>query len=127
MAVFGNLFDRLPDSAAHNGVSAELCVDEQFDTLVRSDRLLLERIVSTGQSTPAEHWYDQPRAEWVVLLRGKAELSFEDGSRRILNPGDYVLISPHEKHRVESTSTDEPTVWLALHYDDQPGGNASQM
>ncbi|MCA9165257.1 MAG: cupin domain-containing protein [Planctomycetales bacterium] len=126
MAIFGNLFDRLPDPATlAAGGPAVPSADELFDTLARSDRLLLQRIVSTGQSTPAEQWYDQTRAEWVVLLRGNAELSFEDGSRRRLNPGDYVRIAPHEKHRVESTAANEPTVWLALYYDDQSNENAS--
>jgi quercetin dioxygenase-like cupin family protein len=31
-------------------------------------------------------------------------------------PGDFVLIPPHRKHRVFSTSMKEPTVWLAVFF-----------
>ncbi len=55
------------------------------------------------------------RGEWVALLQGEAELSFEDGSRTPLEPGDYVLIRPGERHRVERTSSEPPCVWLAVH------------
>ena len=36
-----------------------------------------------------------------------------EAAPRILAPGDYVLIPPHVRHRVEWTDADEPTVWLA--------------
>ena len=90
--------------------------DERVETLLEQDGVTLERIVSHGQATPEGEWYDQPRAEWVVLLKGAAGLRFEDEDEaRQLRPGDYVLIPAHAKHRVEWTSDSEPTVWFALH------------
>jgi len=88
---------------------------ERFDTLVASGELEVERIVSAGHATPHGEWLDQDRDEWVVLLEGQAELSFEDGSRLALGPGDYVLIEAGERHRVERTRVDPPCVWLAVH------------
>ena len=90
--------------------------EERFETLLRSGETKLERIVSTGHSTAPGDWYDQPLAEWVLVVKGRAGLRFEDEpDTRILEPGDHLLIPPHARHRVEWTSTDEPTVWLALH------------
>ena len=89
---------------------------EVFETLLQTDSLKLERIVSTGQATPPGQWYDQDSDEWVVLLSGSAGLLF-DGERevRVLKPGDYLLVPAHTRHRVEWTETGTETVWLALH------------
>ena len=90
--------------------------DELFTTLLAEPGLVIERIVSTGQASPPDFWYDQPAAEWVLLLAGEARLRFadEDTARRLV-PGDYVEIAPHRRHRVEWTMPDAPTVWLAIH------------
>jgi cupin 2 domain-containing protein len=77
--------------------------------------VLVERIVSTGQSTPSGEWLEQDRDEWVVLLQGRAELSFADGARRSLAPGDHVLIAAGTPHRVERTSAEPACIWLAVH------------
>lgn len=89
---------------------------EQFETLLESlsGRFRLERIASHGQPTPAGEWYDQPAAEWVAVLRGEAELMWEDGTTVTLRPGDHLTIPPHRRHRVERASGD--CLWLALHY-----------
>ena len=77
----------------------------------------LERIISSGQATPAGQWYDQEQHEWVVLLSGAAGLRFEgEEGLRILSPGDFVNIPAHTRHRVEWTDEKQSTVWLALHY-----------
>ena len=90
---------------------------EQLTDLLAAPGLRLERIVSLGQATPPGEWLDQERAEWVILLRGAAKLLFQgEGGARELQPGDYVTIPAHCRHRVEWTSPDEPTIWLALHY-----------
>ena len=90
---------------------------ERFETLLRSGEVKLERIVSTGHSTAPGDWYDQPQAEWVMVVKGRAGLRFEsEPDTRILEPGDHLVIPPHARHRVEWTSEDEPTVWLALHF-----------
>ncbi|MDK9703433.1 MAG: cupin domain-containing protein [Sulfuritalea sp.] len=90
---------------------------EQFETLLARPGLHIERIVSSGQASPPEFWYDQADAEWVVLVSGAAVLRFEDeGEARQLRPGDWLHIAPHRRHRVESTAAEAPTVWLAIHF-----------
>jgi cupin 2 domain-containing protein len=107
MPVAGNIFADIPER-----LDAEL-----FETLAGNAACRLERIVSRGHSTPAGEWYDQEWDEWVVLLRGSATLRFAGDRQPVaLSPGDYLLIPAHCRHRVEATSWDEDTVWLALHF-----------
>lgn len=90
---------------------------ELVEPILETGHFRLERIVSTGQATPAGEWYDQERDEWVVLLAGGAGLRFEDEPDvRVLQPGDHLVIPAHRRHRVEWTSPAAPSVWLALHY-----------
>ncbi len=103
----GHLFDVSP-----SGADGEL-----FDELAAGDHVRIERIVSTGQSSPPGFWYDQESHEWVIVLRGRAGLELEDEGEVVeLGPGDHLDIPAHRKHRVAWTSTDEPTIWLAVHY-----------
>lgn len=91
--------------------------DERFDELLRGQEFRLERILSTGQATPAGQWYDQEQAEWVLVVRGSAQLLFAGESAAVeLGPGDAVLIPPHCRHRVQWTDPGQPTVWLAIHF-----------
>ena len=103
-----NLFDNLPTNLP----------EELVETLAQNEHVRIERIVSTGQASPKNFWYDQPTCEWVVVLKGEAKLLFEDDREPVhLKPGDFVNIPAHRKHRVEWTLANEPTVWLAIHYD----------
>lgn len=90
---------------------------ERFDLLFPDKGVKIERIVSTGQNTPAGEWYDQNRDEWVALLQGEAHLRFQNNRTIILKSGDHVLIQAHEKHRVDYASLDPPCIWLAVHGD----------
>ena len=107
----GNIFaDANPDPAA-----------ERFEDLLSLPGVRIERIVSYGQASPPDFWYDQPQGEWVLLLDGAAELQFEDEkSPRRLQRGDYLWIEPHRRHRVTWTAADRTTIWLALHIDGAP-------
>ncbi|MGH8427200.1 MAG: cupin domain-containing protein [Gammaproteobacteria bacterium] len=81
----------------------------------------IERIVSKGQRSEPGFWYDQEQNEWVVLIRGEAELRFEDGNRSVrLTAGMHVNIPAHTRHRVEWTKQDEVTIWLAVFYQNLP-------
>jgi cupin 2 domain-containing protein len=103
----GNLFADIPARLA----------TEQTTTLLASPDLRIERIVSYGQSSPADGWYDQAQAEWVIVLAGAAQLQFEDESTaRRMEAGDYVHIAPHRRHRVAWTDPTQATVWLAVHH-----------
>ncbi len=92
---------------------------EVFDTLVEKGSLpgpgfKLERIRSHGHPTPEGEWYDQAWSEWVMVLRGHAVLEYADGRKETMKAGDYILIEPGCRHRVDQVSDD--CVWLALHY-----------
>jgi cupin 2 domain-containing protein len=91
--------------------------EERFDPLLQGTDFRLERIISTGHTTPPGQWYDQEQDEWVLLLAGSAVLRFEQPAEQIaLQPGDSLLIPAHCRHRVEATDPEHPTVWLALHF-----------
>ena len=103
---FGQLLDDLPSAEA----------GEVLDTLLARDGLRIERIVSHGQATPDDEWYVQDEDEWVSILKGEARLRLEDdAAARDLGPGDFMFLPAHCRHRVDWTSPDEPTVWLAIH------------
>lgn len=89
--------------------------DEFFDTIIQTPNVRIERIISKGHRSEDDSWYDQDEAEWVLVLKGAARLQFEDGMVE-LRPGDHVNIAPHQKHRVDWTTPDEETVWLAVFY-----------
>jgi cupin 2 domain-containing protein len=91
--------------------------DELFEVLAEGHNVRIERIVSTGQASPADFWYDQDQAEFIVVLKGEAELHFEGEDALIhLMPGDHMTIPSHRRHRVEWTTPDEPTVWLVVFF-----------
>lgn len=93
---------------------------ELFTVLAQSNQVRIERIVSHGHSTANGDWYDQDQQEWVCVLQGEASLRFEDQADPIrMKKGDWINIEAHRRHRVEWTTPDEPTVWLAIHYGEQ--------
>jgi cupin 2 domain-containing protein len=99
-----NLLRDLPEARA----------GEIVERLAGGGAVRIERIVSQGQASPPGFWYDQDEAEFVLLLAGAARLGFTDGEMVTLEPGDWVDIAPHRRHRVEWTDPDTPTVWLAV-------------
>ncbi len=103
----GNLFD-----GAHRDGQ-----QERVSALLETSNLRIERIVSLGQKSPPGFWYNQSWAEFVMVLAGSAGLSFEgEAEVKVLSEGDYILIPARVKHRVDWTSKDHATIWLAVHY-----------
>lgn len=101
-----NIFDDLPENLSQ----------EVFETLLSTDKVRIERITSSGQTTPEGEWYDQSENEWVMVLRGAARLQVADGTEHTLNPGDTLYLPAHLRHRVTWTDPEERTVWLAIHF-----------
>ena len=107
MTTISNLMRALPDASAA----------EVLDTLLQAPGIRIERIVSQGQATPPDFWYDQPWSEWVLLVSGSAGIQLEGEEREHhLLPGDHLLIPPRRRHRVTRTDADRQTVWLAVHF-----------
>lgn len=89
---------------------------EIFESLVESEQVKIERIISKGHTSPDNGWYDQNQNEWIVVLKGAATLLFENGGEKQLTAGDYMNIPARTKHKVSWTDPDDETVWLAVHY-----------
>ncbi len=54
---------------------------------------------------------------------GRGRLRFADEAEaRQLKAGDFVDIAPHRRHRVDWTTPEQPTIWLAIHYSIGAGG-----
>ena len=105
--MIGNLFSECPRDLP----------DELSETLVRTSHVRIERIVSSGHASPDGFWYEQQEDEWVAVLSGEAKLRFDDEDQPIhLKAGDWIHIAAHRKHRVQWTTPDEPTVWLAVFF-----------
>ena len=98
-----NIFARVPQNSA----------EEEFVTLFENSSLKIERIVSHSHASPEGFWYDQTEDEWVIILRGEANLEFASGEQVEMGEGDYLTIPRHVKHRVRRTGPD--TIWLAVH------------
>ncbi|MFZ2269497.1 MAG: cupin [Azonexus sp.] len=108
MTPLANLFAGLPAAPA---------AAEQFAELLARPGLRIERIVSTGQCSPPDFWYDQAEGEWVLILQGEAKLRLADeAAARHLKAGDFLDIAPHRQHRVDWTPADQMTIWLAVFY-----------
>lgn len=104
---YGNIFYNLPKTKEK----------EVFQLLFKDKKLKVERIISMGQATKQGRWLRQKRNEWVVLLRGKAVLSFFGKAGVLkLKSGDYVFIPKNLRHRVEWSDPKEKSLWLAVHF-----------
>jgi cupin 2 domain-containing protein len=91
--------------------------NELVTILLESASIRIERIVSHGHTSPTNFWHDQDKAEWVIVLKGAARIRFEGGEGSIeMKAGDFVTVPAHKRHRVEWTTPDEQTIWLAVHY-----------
>jgi cupin 2 domain-containing protein len=54
--------------------------------------------------------------EWILVVQGEAEISLLDPDETIhLSAWDWLMIPAHRKHRVEATSREPVTIWLAVH------------
>ena len=99
-----NIYSNIPEKLS----------DEIVDVIFQSEIIRIERIISDGQASPDNFWYDQEENEWVILLKGKAKIKYQDQSEQNLTEGDYIFIPSHKKHRVEWTDNNIKTVWLAV-------------
>lgn len=107
-AAYGNLLSKLPPDG-----SAEV-----FELLYQHAGLKIERIISNGQASPPGFWYDNPQEEWVLLLSGKAGLTLEGMTgEHVMQPGAWLHIPSHCRHRIEWTDATQPTIWLAIHHE----------
>jgi cupin 2 domain-containing protein len=98
-----NLFTNLPPASA----------GEVIEPLHSAGSTRIERIISHGQASPPDFWYDQQQDEWVLVLRGEATLEFDPGGMVEMKAGDHLTIPRHHRHRVARTTAE--TLWLAVY------------
>ncbi len=89
--------------------------NEIFETIISTPNIKIERIISKGHKSEPNFWYDQDQFEWILIVKGEARLQFED-KLICLTPGDYLNIAAHQKHRIDWTTPEEETIWLAVFY-----------
>ena len=103
----GNIYQEIPNELP----------EELSEILVAHKGIKIERVVSKGHSSNPDFWYDQDEHEWVMVLKGEARLRFEEGGHVLhMKEGTYVNIPAHARHRVEGTTEEEETIWLAVFY-----------
>jgi len=103
----GNFWSNIPEQLPR----------EAFAPLCEGPGLRIERIVSRGQCTPPNEWYDQDTDEWVILWQGRARLEISGEPTLVeLGPGDYLWLPAHLRHRVAWTDPTQDCVWLAVHH-----------
>lgn len=89
---------------------------EQFTSLIKSKNVIVEKIISNGFKSPANEWMSDAQDEWVMLVKGRAKLEFENKDVLNLKAGDYLLIPARTKHRILYTSKKPFCYWLTIHF-----------
>lgn len=89
--------------------------EEIFFEIFKNETIKIEKIVSNGQKSVENFWYEQEKSEFILLLEGFAILEFEDFEIE-LKKGDCINIKAKQKHRVKFTSLNELTIWFAVFY-----------
>lgn len=101
----GNLFADIPSHLP----------EELSEVLLRADGVRVERIVSRGHNSPDGFWDEQLEDEFVVLVDGQATLQIDgEDAPRALSRGDWILLPAGLRHRVEWTTPERDTIWLAV-------------
>ena len=87
--------------------------EEKFKLLAKGKNFRIDRIVSSGHSSPQGFWYDQEDDEWVMLVQGNAVMEVE-GKMVEMKAGDYLFLPKGCKHRIERTDIDPVCIWLCF-------------
>lgn len=90
--------------------------EEVTQVLLRNPNVRIERIISQGQCSAPDFWYEQEEHEWILLLQGRARLEFDAGRIVQLVAGDCLNVPAHQRHRVDWTDPTQVTIWLAVFY-----------
>lgn len=90
---------------------------ESFEDIFENENFRIEKIYSSGQSTPIGEWLKEEVNEFVLLVEGSASIIFKENNQEIhLNEGDYFIIPKNTEHRVEKTDSETITTWLTIHF-----------
>lgn len=85
------------------------------ETLVESENVMMQRIVARGQALKPDSFGPQGDNNFLLLLNG--QLTIETENEKVnLTPGGYIVTTPNQKIRVDSTSQDGEAVLLSVHF-----------
>lgn len=102
-SILANIPDKMPE--------------EIIETIISSENVTIERIISKGHTSSEGFWYDQEKNEWVMVIQGMAKIRFESEQKPVMmKAGDHMHIPAHSRHRVEWTDPACLTIWIAVHY-----------
>ena len=75
------------------------------DAISRWEEIDLEKVPSWTEGIPVnqlrfgsrqpgvlQDWHQAPQRQFLVILCGQLEIGFEDGSKKIFDPGDALLV-----------------------------------
>lgn len=91
--------------------------EEQFDCILKGRNYRIDRIVSSGHTSPEGFYYDQEDDEWIMLVQGETVLELE-GEFIEMKAGDCLFLPKNCKHRIERTSIEPACVWLCVFFMD---------
>ncbi len=95
-------------------IPASLPEEECSEILASGKDWRIERIISNGQKSPEDFWYDQEEDEWLCLLQGEAVIGYREGEEILLQRGDPLFIPRHQRHQIRFTSQNPPVIWLCF-------------
>lgn len=111
-----NIFKEIPDIPF---------LEELTAILYQNAAVRIQRILSCGQASAPDFWYDQDEDEWLVLLTGHAVLEIEIQKnsfiKKELEPGSILFLPKHQRHRVDATSKEPPCNWLCVFIKSEKG------
>ena len=103
-------------SSIFDGVPA-IFPGEWVERIAGKKGVRIERIVSRGHASPEGFWFDQAETEWVFVAKGAARVRFEENDTVVeMRGGDHIIIPSRARHRVDWTTPDEDTIWIAVFY-----------
>jgi len=90
---------------------------EYFEAIFMDENIKIEKIYSSGQSSPIGQWLKEKVNEFVYVVEGCSSINFKkENMIYTLKKGDYFIIPKGTEHRVENTDSENITTWLTIHF-----------
>jgi quercetin dioxygenase-like cupin family protein len=80
--------------------------------------LVFRETEAMGDQPALGDWHTAPRRQYVLFAKGSTEVEVSDGEKRIMNPGDVLLVedTTGKGHRNRRLSK-EPELWVFVRAD----------
>lgn len=94
----------------------------KIESIAETVDVRVERVTSRGQASASGVYCPQSDNEWLIMVKGQTTLEIGTDTVNLI-AGDYVFIPSNTRNRVQSTSPNEDTVWVAVYFPGQTKGN----